>query len=191
MGKKSSRRRKPKSVATRERAAKSLPAAPWDHGTGTDAALAGTRVEPADFTDPETGERRNPNGVSRRRRLPAFEQLWRDGKLTDRQHDAAKKLLDRFEAMQKGPPAIKEIQVDVQPDFAGIEARRVDLVSRFHAVAKFVPSECGPIVDQVVFMGCAISQGLSKKNPGYETAMSNRRTKLSLALDAVADGLRL
>lgn len=190
MGKKASRRRKPRGVGTRQRAAKSLPATPWDHGTGTKAALANTRVEPADFTDPETGEKRNPNGVTRRRRLPPFEQLWREQKLTDRQYKAAQELLNRFEAMQQTPPAIKEIQVDAQPDFGAIEARRIDKVSRFHAAARYVPENCGPVIDQVVFMGLPLSQGISR-GPGFEDRVASQRLMLGVGLDAVADGLRL
>lgn len=110
----------------------------WDTGPNTQAQQAGKVIEAADYIDPETGKRINPNGVKRARRLSVAAQYESRGLLTKRQANAAGVLLRAWEANQKGPPAIKKVQVDTSPKPDAAIAMMIDRVSAYHKIARLI-----------------------------------------------------
>ncbi len=89
-----------------------LPPMAGDHGTGTQAAIAGTTLEP--LVDEATGKR-DPNNRGRRYRKDVYKAI----SLTMRQEQAAKLLRDaycRVEALSSGGPLKERVQASPKPD---------------------------------------------------------------------------
>lgn len=94
----------------------STAALPWngDHGTGTQAAQNGTKIEP--ITD-EKGA--NPNRMARRRRVDRLKWLMDRGYLSMRQYQAGKAIQDaygRVESLSSGSPLKERVQASPKPD---------------------------------------------------------------------------
>ena len=177
-------------MAKKKQKAPHEPRSPWDHGPDTYLARRGTVVEQVEGVDPDTGKKINPNSVTRRRRVDQVEKLWRSDKITRDQYEAAKKLREAFLATQRTPPAIKAVQVDSSPKPDAAIAMQIDRVSKFHAIARHIPTNAAPLVDAVVMMDRPVSGDLGDgRANGHRTAI--RLIHLRLALDAVARGIGL
>lgn len=120
------------------------------------------------------------NGSKLKRRYDAIDAI---KGLSPRQHMAARKLREAYEATAKGPPAIKEIQVDSSPKpDANIDVT-IDRLSWFVRLHNAVPPEMRYVVDHVVLHGRAISDGLAAGGRDRPAPMAD----LTVALDLVAN----
>jgi hypothetical protein len=161
----------------------------WDMGPDTPAQRAGKVIESADYIDPETGKRINPNNVKRARRIDLIETYHKRERpiLDTRQFRAAQLLRNAYEATQKSPPAIKKVQVDTTPKPDANVAIMVDRISAFHRAARHIPPECRPVIDVVVLQNRAIAA-----HPAYKAWNHAKGVALlQRGLDAIAEGLRL
>lgn len=158
----------------------------WDMGTGTRAQRLGLVTEDADWVDPETGEKVNPNGVKRARRIDVAESYHKRGRLDDRQLKAAMALRGAYEATMKSPPAIKKVQVDVTPKPDQHIDIIVDRISKFSEIMRHVPLASKPVVDAVVLENNSVGW-----LPQYRGRKHSRGVELlQSGLDAVADALK-
>lgn len=144
-----------------------------DHGTGTQAALAGTVL--VDVPD-------DKNGMKRRQRIPAFERIM--GHFSQRQYQAAKEIRDAFDATQTSPPAIKEIQVDVCPKPDATIDKQCDAQSRFAFAMSAVTADGYKVVNHVLLE----NRPISELAPGRMVEINIQR--LRNALTQVADRMR-
>lgn len=161
-----------------------------DMGPDTTAQRAGRVIEAADWVDPETGERKNPNNVRRARRIDLVESYYRRSSnplINERQFRAAVALRNAFEATQRTPPAIKAIQVDSSPKPDANVAMMIERQSKYHAIAKHVPKESAAVIDMVVICGHSIGHHRDYRNRNH----ANGVALLRLGLTAVANGLGL
>ena len=141
-----------------------------DHGTGTEAATAGTFMEPV----PE-----DKNGYGRRRRRNVIEEMLRKGKLTQEQFQAAEHiqiLSEKIAALASGSP-LKEA-VDKSPDPSAAVARQCDVMSAWVKVTRAVRDFERPVVERV----CIHNTALNSKAANYSILMK----RLLSALDRVA-----
>ena len=159
------------------------PPTEWDHGPNTQAARAMTVVEDAGEIDPKTGKRVNPNGVKRLRRICVTEWYYRRGHLTRRQADAANKLLSAWEQTLRGPPAIKEINVDSSPKPDANVAIQIDRISGFHNIMRKAPSKYAAYIDHVVIHNRPINSMPGAKRDG------KYMKRLAAGLDLLADAI--
>lgn len=136
--------------AGRKRRAVTLANCPWDTGPDTAAQRAGKVIEDATYTDPETGEKRNPNGVKRARRIDLAEHLRNKGFVSERGLRAALLIRDAFERTMRSPPAIKKVQVDTSPKPDHAVAIMVDRISAYHAAVQRIPPKYWSLVTWVV-----------------------------------------
>mgnify|MGYP001803260075 CR=1 FL=1 len=140
-----------------------------DHGTGTQAALAGTVLEAV--TD-EKGA--NPNHMGRRRRVDVLDAI----NLTMRQRQAAEAIRDAFsrvEMLSSGGPLKEQVQSSPKPDRA--IAVQVDANSRWVHVTKPIPYRARELVEHV----CCYGKPL--RTSGYVRASD----LFKLLMDRVAD----
>ena len=167
-----------------------LPVAPWDMGALGPANQRDLAQEDAADTTPD-GKEKNPNGVTRMRRISKLEKwhntyrLMQRGRgkgpyITTRQYNAAERYLDAFEATMQAPgwPDNDRVQSSPKPDHA--VAIQIDRVSRFHSVAGCLNAEERGIVETVLF--------------GSENMPEGRRfyariERLRIILDKLADFL--
>ncbi len=161
---------------TRKGRARKRPSAPppfnGDHGTQTDAAKAGTVVEP--MTN-DKGE--NPNHMGRRRRVEVFETL---KFLSMRQIQAAREIRDAYcavESTTSGGPLQDKIDASPKPD--AVIAAQVSTRSRLERAMHAVPSHMRLTVEEV----CWHNTPLTKTTLGYEIARSDMSGALSLVAD--------
>jgi hypothetical protein len=184
MGKRN-RRGRPRTKAPVTLSAAPQAANRWDMGTGTRTQKLGLVVEDADYIDPETGEKVNPNGVKRARRIDVAESYHKRGKLDDRQLRAAQALRGAYEATMKSPPAIKKVQVDTTPKPDQHIDIIVDRISKFSAIMRHVPATSKPVVDAVVLENNSVGW-----LPQYRGRKHSRGMELlQSGLNAVADAL--
>ena len=158
------------------------PPTTWDKGPDTPAARRMSVSESAGDIDPQTGKRVDPNAVRRRRRLCVAELYHRKGHITKRQFTAAMALLLAWERNQRGPAAIKEIQVDTSPKPDASIAITIDRISKYHAVARLIPKQY-----QAFVMHVARDNNHITSMPGYRRNVHMDR--LRKGLDALADGI--
>ena len=161
----------------------------WDMGPDTPAQRAGKVIESADYIDPETGKRINPNNVKRARRIDLIEAYHtRDRPILDtRQFRAAQLLRNACEATQKSAPAIKKVQVDTSPDYGAPAITAMERAKAVALIKSFIPPECRPVIDVVVLQNRAIGS-----HPAYKAWNHAKGVALlQRGLDAVAEGLRL
>jgi len=159
---------------------------PWDLGPNTAAQWHMARTEPADYTDPETGKRTNPNGVRRKKRVDFVTRYAGKGLISKRQLAAAVLLRDSWEATMKSPPAIKKVQVDTFPNPDAAIAIQVDRMGRFHNVMRYVPQ-----IDKVILEHVVINnRSIPSLHGGTNAARARRYMKrLRDALERLADRL--
>ena len=171
-------------AAGRKRRPVTMQPDPWANRPATAAQRAGTVVEAVTWTDPDTGERKNPNGVKVIRREPLLERMRKAGDFTEQQFRAGCIIRDAFEATQVQPPAINPVQVDSSPDPAGVVAMQTDRQSHLSAVMKPVPMTASGVVVHVCCEGRPLSAF-----PGCSGGTGHARAKaaLCLALEAVAE----
>ena len=165
------------------------PANRWDMGPDTPAQRQGKVIEDADWIDPETGKRINPNGIKRARRIDLVETYHRRERpfLDARQYKAAVALRNAYEQTQRSAPAIKKVQVDSTPKPDANVAVMVDRASDYHAVARHIPPECRAVIDIVVVQNRAIAA-----HPAYKAWNHAKGVALlRRGLDAIAEGLRM
>lgn len=147
-----------------------------DHGTATQAAMAGTVLEAMKNEDGS-----NPNNIGRRRRLSAIEAL----SLTMRQEQAAREIEKAWCGIRKlqSGGALKE-QVDASPKPDAVVAAQVEAQSRWSRATKaLLRSE-----REIVFHVCCdnLPIVLLSRRLGITGASERFKT----AMDRVADYLR-
>lgn len=161
-----------------------VPKMPWDTGPNTLAQNYMRVIEDANYTDPETGKKVNPNGVRRARRIDWAELYHSKGVMTKRQLRAADALVMAWERTFRTPPAIKKVQVDVSPRPDAAISMQIDRVSKYHRLAKEIPKRSWPYVRHVVVDNRPLS---SMAKGGAQLARYMDRMKDGL--DALADFL--
>ena len=159
----------------RKSRARRKPSLPFtgDHGPDTDAAKAGTVIEPVE------GQEHNRTG--RRRRLSAIDAI----NLTMRQQQAAKAIEAawcRLEACSSGSELKEQVDASPKPD-ASI-ARQVDAQSRWHEVTAALLRSERRLVEWV----CCENQSIQHANRRIGEIRATERFKK--AMDRVADRLR-
>ncbi len=147
-----------------------------DHGTGTAAANASTVLVAV------PGDK---NGMKRRQRIGALELILKNTGMSQRQYQAGKRIRDTFEATQKSPPAIKEIQVDTSPTPDATIDTQVDAQSDYADAMAAVPTKFKRVVEHV----CVENRPISEMGGGKIMGGSHRAC-LMVALDLVANRLR-
>ena len=147
-----------------------------DHGTGTAAAMASTVL----VAVPD-----DKNGMKRRQRIGALELVLKNTGMSQRQYQAGKRIRDAFEATQKSPPAIKEIQVDTCPTPDATIDKQVDAQSDYAEAMSAVPPQFKHVVEHV----CVENRPISQLGGGTVMGGSHRAC-LMVALDLVANRLR-
>lgn len=179
MGKKSGKRGpKPKAQPINQI---SRPKLPWngDHGTGTLAAKAGTKMQAITSEDGS-----NPNRMAYRYRVSQIDKM--EQKLSMRQLQAAKAIQDaycRVDALSSGS-ALKE-QVDASPKPDEVIASQVDAMSHLTFVMSAVPKAMRDVVEHVCWHNKAI-RSLSGGGRGHY----DRTADFKVALDLVANRLK-
>ena len=170
-------------AAGRKPRAVTLAPDPWATRPDTAAQRAGTVVRDVAWTDPETGNRRNPNAIRGIYRKPLLERMRDGGTFDARQFSAASHIRDAYEATQTGAPAINPIQVDSSPNPAAIIAAQTDRMSKLSAAMRAVPSSAVSLVVHVCCDGRPISAHNSVSGGNSQAAAT---VALCAALDAVA-----
>ena len=158
----------------------------WDMGPDTPAQRYLKVIEDAKMWDAEKGKYVNPNNVKRARRGDMCSTYYKRGKITKRQHNAALKLREAYEATMLSPTAILDIQFDdscSSPD--NPTAGKIDSISRLKALIGRVPSGSKAVVNAVVLDNQSI--GYLRQYRG--TLWAKGLAALQDGLDAVADGL--
>ena len=173
------RRDKPKSITL------SQPSNGWDMGPATAVQMAGKVIENATWTDAD-GNKVNPNGVKRARRMDLAENYYRRTNnqiLNERQFKAAQHLRNAYEGTQRTAPAIKAIQVDSTPKPDQHVAILIDRISKYSDAMRRVPSECRVVVEAVAIDNRAVSSLKQYKGRNHVKGVR----LLQIGLDAVAD----
>lgn len=169
-------RRKRLKHGTRIRAKKhvSVAPAPWngDHGTGTQAADAGTVIEPL---------KDNPNRMARRRRVNVIDTLT---SLTMRQVQAAKEIQNAYgkvESLSSGGPLKEHVQSSPKPD--QVVTAQVEAQSRLARAMRAVLRSEREIVECICW---------NNQLPRTLDRTHRRRWlgRFTVAMDRVADHLR-
>jgi len=154
----------------------------WDLGATGPANRAGLMIEDATWTDPETGEKKNPNGVKRARRIDMVESYFCRGVLDYRQYTAATALRNTFEATQRSAPAIKKVQVDSSPKPDANVAIMVDRISKYSAIGKHITPRSKRVIELVVIDNQSV--GKAKEYRGWNHAKGVRLLQEGLSIIA-------
>lgn len=160
----------------------------WDMGPDTAAQKAGRIIEPADYVDEETGEKVNPNGVRRARRIDLVESYHKRDRnpiLDKRQFMAATSLREAYLQTQRTAPAIKKVQVDSSPKPDAHVEIMIDRLSKFSGLMKCVPTEAKSVVDIVVLENQAVGSLREYRGSGHAKGV----IRLQGALNLIADQL--
>ncbi|MDE0590429.1 hypothetical protein OU789_10870 [Halocynthiibacter sp. C4] len=120
-----------------------------DLGLKSPAAQERIIVEDAVWFD-DKGNRVNPNGVKRARRVCWLEVYYKRGEISKRAFAAGDSLQKAFEATMRGPDAIKAVQVDSTPKPDANISVTIDRQSKYHAIAKHIPQNYRVFIDRVV-----------------------------------------
>lgn len=140
----------------------SLPPAPWDMGPDTPAQRHMKIVESVEHIDPKTGKRSNPNNVKRARRVDMLEVYRKRGVIDARQFSAGEALRNAYEATQKSPPAIKQVQVDCSPKPDHAISVQTDRLSAYINLSRHIRPADEELIDAVVLNGSGIPGRLYK-----------------------------
>ncbi len=169
-----------KSKSKRLKKAVSVPPIPWggDHGTGTQAAKAGTKLVAV-----KDSNGKNPNNLGQRKRIIVLDDMLRRGTITMRQHQAGIAIQEaycRVEMLSSGGPLKEQVQSSPKPDAA--VAIQVGANSRLVHVMKPVLQSNRGLIEAVCWhnkpLRSAIRGGFVR---GY--------TRFRETLDVVADHL--
>lgn len=147
----------------------------WDHGSKGPANRAGLVKEPRGYTDPETGETRNPNNVTGVRRLDLLDRLHRDGTISDRGYKAGSHLRAAWAETQRSKSVdLSDVRVDQtsKPD-AAIDIR-IERISRLRGISRHIANGDGPIIYAAIY---------------DERDVSDQAAWLRDALDRMADSM--
>ena len=150
-----------------------------DHGTGTLAAKAGTKLEPVTNDDGK-----NPNKMARRRRINRIEDMMKRHQLNMRQYQAAMEIQEawcRVEMLSSGGELKERVQASPKPD-ATIDIQ-VSAMSRLQYVMSAVPSAMRYVIEHVCWHNQTLSS-LPQDNRG------NHSSNFKVALDLVANKMR-
>ncbi len=137
-------------LARRKPRAATVAPCPWDLGPTTAAQQAGKITEEATYTDPETGEKLNPNGVKRARRIDVAEFYFNKGYISESGWKAARAIREAWEATMQSQPAIKKVQVDSSPKPDAAVVIQVDRLSKLASVSKHIPPGYRGMIEHVV-----------------------------------------
>ena len=149
-----------------------IPRFAGDHGTGTQAAVSGTVLEPL----PTDDGKKDPNNRGRRRRIEVIDHL---KFLSLRQYQAAREIRDAYCAVEKlssGSPLKEHVDANTRPD-AVIDVQ-VDALSRLNRAMAGVPRHHRATVEAVCWHNTPM-----KDMPDYEVA----RSDLQGAMTSVAN----
>ncbi len=154
-----------------------MPKLRGDFGPGTQAANAGTTVEPILNEDGQ-----NPNNRGRRRRVNQIEKMT---DLSMRQHQAAMHIQEAFcsvEMLSSGSELKERVQSSPKPD--ATIAAQIDAQSRLYHAMKAVPSAMRYVVEHVCWHNLPIS------DLGKGRCHGENKSNLKVALDLVANRLK-
>jgi len=128
---------------------------PWngDHGPGTQAATAGTELQPV--------EGDNPNRMARRQRRTLAEIYRARGLLTKEQADAAEDLLDAWEETQTGS-TLEKVKVDIVGRPKGMSEQLIWKARQLAHVTSSIPKELRAIVFDTVIEQAPIENRSSR-----------------------------
>lgn len=162
----------------------------WDTGPNTQAQQAGKVIEAADYIDPETGKRINPNGVKRARRVDMLEVYHKRGVISTRGYTAGEKLQSAWEGTQRSPAGIENDKVQVSPSPGLAVTMQIDRISRLVEVSKKISQEHAALIEHVVIGNNAI-QSFREKGRRIYLGRNGDDGKAALrnALDRLADRL--
>lgn len=145
-----------------------------DHGTGTDAAIAGTYLEPITHDG-----KPDPNRRARRRRVEVIETL---SFLSMRQLQAAQEIRNAYcrkEMMSSGGPLKEQVDTSPRPDV--FAASQVDAETRWRRCIDPVPRHMRKTVEAV----CCANTPLRQLPVRYEVAKSDLQGALTLVANAL------
>ncbi len=149
-----------------------------DHGTGTLAAKAGTKLEPITNEDGT-----NPNKMARRQRISQIDRMSKN--MSMRQTQAARAVQDaycRVEKLSSGSELKEQVDGTSKPD--RVIASQVDAQSHLQFVMSAVPKAMRYVVEHVCWYNHPIYT--ADKGQRHGSAKAN----LLVALDLVANKLR-
>jgi hypothetical protein len=183
MTKRTRKRGKARGPASAPASAVTLPTTAWDLGASGPANRHGMTTEDAGEINPTTGQRENPNGVIRARRVDMLEVWHRKGVITGQGYYAAIKLRDAIECTQKAPgwPDNDRVQSSPKPDHA-IDmhlSRQSDL----HEITRHIAADDEPLVWHCVIGGTPASLRIRGVRPYHGG------NGLELGLQHLADAL--
>lgn len=141
-----------------------------DHGTGTAAATAGTRLRPV--------EGQEHNRTHRREHVMQLDEMHRAAQISQRQWQAGKEIEAAYCQVQKlssGGPLREQVDTSSRPD--AVVAIQVDAQSRLHRAMAGVPRAMRPVVEHV----CWHNRPLSEARPEWANAEANLKVALDLA----------
>lgn len=156
----------------------------WDMGQRTYAQDRMTVTEERGEFDPKTGKVKNPNNVRGKRRLTWLDVYHKRGTIGLREHTAGDKLAKAFEATQRTPPAIKEIQVDSSPKPDQHVGILIDRISAYAALSGAVPKHYWQVVEWVVVDNEPIMELPGARNRARRNRYNDR---LRQGLEKLAD----
>ncbi|WP_306127927.1 hypothetical protein [Roseovarius sp. MMSF_3350] len=142
-------------------------------------------IEPADYTDPLTGKKINPNGVKRARRIDMVEQYQRRGILEQRQVLAALAVRMAYEQTEKSPPAIKAIQVDTSPKPDQHIAILMDRISKFTSIFGLIHSKDRALLDCICVRGNGPGELKCYRGRNYRKGIEHMQEALTRLADAL------
>lgn len=163
---------------TKRRRKVTVPAVPpslADQGPSTEMQSFRTVTEPV----PE-----DKNGSKRKVRKDAIDRI---AALTDQQRLAGRVILQAYEALGKGPPAIKEIQVDTSPRADAIIDALIFRQFEYVQIMQHVPNGCRSVVEHV----CNHNRGIRDGYASTEFEAGEATAHLKLALDVVGQKIGL
>ena len=163
---------------------------PWDHGATGQANRIGLVVEERAETDPETGKKVNPNGVTGVRRRDMLEVYAERGWISQRAYGAGELLRMSWLKTEVGTcaPWLRE-RVDSSPKPDAAVAIQIDRLSALLRVSSLIHPDDKRIVDCVCAHGDPIGRLPEYRGSKHEAGKAH----LAAALERLADrieGLR-
>lgn len=159
-------------------------ATPWDHGSMGQANRIGLVVEERAETDPDTGKKINPNGVTGVRRRDMLEVYADRGWISQRAYGAGEMLRLSWLKTEIGrcAPWLRE-RVDSSPKPDAAVAIQIDLISALLRISRMVNPDDKRIVDCVCAHGDPIGRLPEYRGSRHEAG----KVHLAAALERLAD----
>jgi len=146
-----------------------LPDMPWDAGADGPANREHLHREDAVEADPETGQRSNPNRITRMRRVQPIDAYLKQGRLTLGQVAIARELRDAAEGARAQDP-LAALKIDKDRSIKGTREAAFDARRKFLRMWAHVPLFARPVIEHVVIdgrhvaamAGCTGSRGFER-----------------------------